>query len=205
MWYLDMEAESEKVKRTAQEVLESGGHFQPMIGVFEGGEYRGAVVIRPANEEDEEEDSKCAFAEACILIPFLHGDEVVVSFDAFITQVDSKTKEEKKFEAINVLIASDEAARARMLPYERDEEGNFTNWVEMEKEDDNINPSGLSGNMIGTLAHFMSFHSHLEYSKLMMKSLSKKGHVIFLPEGEQYIGGEISHLTNDELQETLQQ
>lgn len=185
--HLDMKVESERVRETAEDILKNGGSFQPMIGVFERGDYRGAIVIRPA---DDDEDRKCAFAEACMLIPFLHADEVVVSFDAYIHSIEAKSEEVEKFEAINVMIASDDGADARMMRYDRDEEGNFVDWVDRDSEDDNINPNGLSGNMVATLAHFMTYHAHLEYAKLMMKSLSKRGHIILLPEGKQYIGGD---------------
>lgn len=185
---LDILEQSENVRSTAENVMQNGGHFKPMIGVFREGIYKGAVIMRNFKDDDPE-DRKAAFAEACLLIRLLDGDESVVSFDAYAVKQENNTTE--RLEAINVMIASDKGAEALMMPYERDADGNFTGWTR-EAENDNIDPTGLSGNMIATLAHFMNNYSSLEYPELMMRAMSKRGHMIMLPGGKNFVGGVLS-------------
>jgi hypothetical protein len=185
---LDIVKQSEAVRSTAENVFSDGGFFKPMIGVFKDGVYQGAVIMRNPKDDDAE-DRKCAFAEACMLIRLLEGDEAVVSFDSFVTRLEEGVT--TTLEAINVMIASDKGAEAVMMPYSRDEEGKFSKWLRQEESDD-INPSGLSGNMIATLAHYMNNYSKLEYPELMMRSMSKRGHMVLLPGGKNYVEGVLS-------------
>lgn len=69
---LDILEQSENVRSTAENVMQNGGHFKPMIGVFWEGAYRGAVIMRNVKDDDPE-DRKAAFAEACLLIRLLEG------------------------------------------------------------------------------------------------------------------------------------
>lgn len=186
MQHLNLETEGERVKETAEEVLANGGHYQPMIGIFEEGKFKAAIMIRSPQEGDLE-DQACAFAEACTLIPFVHGDETVVSFDAHMKRKHQITDEVQEFEAINIMLATSSGADAVFLPYDTDEEGRFCNWLNDIEETDDINPRALSINMIATLAHFMTFHAHLQYSEAMMRSLSKRGHIITLPDNKQFL------------------
>jgi len=186
MGHLNLDTESERVKETAEEVLSNGGHFQPMVGIFEEGKFKAAIMIR-THQEDDKEDQACAFAEACALIPFVHGDEVVISFDAHMKRQHTDTKEIQEFDAINIMIATDDGAEALFMAYETNEEGKFVGWLDDIEETEEINASALSYNMVTTLAHYMTFHAHVEYPEAMMKALSKRGHIITLPDNQQFL------------------
>lgn len=178
--------ECETVRSTAEETFRNGGFFSPMIGIFKDREYKGAIILRGVDAEDEE-DKACAFAEACMAIGLLGGNTAIVSYDSFVADPNGEP-----YEAIHVLLATDRGAEAYMMPYKRDEHGKFVDWMP-EKEQDDIDPNwGISDNMIQTLAHFMRSGATMMYPEVMLRSLSKRGHMISLPSGEKYLNGILS-------------
>lgn len=192
MPYLNLKDESVRVKKTAEEVLISGGTFMPMIGIFKEGEYKGAIVLREPTEEDEvlrEYEKSQIFAEGCLLISALHGDEVVVSFSTDVGFIDSDASE---MPAINVMHATDDFAEAIFMPFEVDEEGRFKAWLLEGDAPGEIKPEFLSHNMIATLAHNMVNHYHQSRPETMMRTLAKSGHVITLADDRQFLPTDFS-------------
>lgn len=189
---LKITEECEVVRNTAEDIFTKGGSFNPMIGVFNGTEFKGAVILRPVDEEDAE-DRACAFAEACMTIGLLRGNTAIISYDSFVMSPDGD-----QFEAIHVILATERGAEAYMMPYSRNEDGRFQEWLK-DKEQDDIDPNGgISNNMLQTLAHFMHSGAELSYPEIMLRSLSKKGHMITLPGGKSYAEGILSVEENSE-------
>jgi len=170
---VNVEEEGAALQEAAEEILRAGDTYKPTMRFFHDGKLRGEIVIR---DVEGEADKRAAFTEACILIPYLRADEIILAFDDFISTKQGITAvdDPNRHEAVCMIVASEIGAMCMIMPYTRDEEGNFSDWGQRQ---DDANPTALDDNLIYTLAHFLQYRSPApKYSQVLMNTLKNRGH-----------------------------
>jgi len=173
---VNVDTESEVIKQMAEETFRRNEPFRPQMKLFDNGKLKANIFLRPAEGDS---DKRVAFTEACTLFPYLHTDEVIISFDDWVSTKFgvSAGEDPNSMEALVSMVATRKGAMAIISPYLRDEEGNFLKWKDDIKEED-ASPTMLDSDMISTLSHFMQYHRHVKYTKVMIKTLEDRGHQI---------------------------
>lgn len=173
---LDLEHNSEQIKREAEQVLRSNEIYKPSIAFFDNDDdLLGRIIIRAV---EGPEDKRAAFTEAMLLVPYLRADKIMLSFDDFVSTKDGITAEQdpNREEAIVVIKSEHTHALGIIMPYIRDDHGNFLDWGQ--KRDD-VNPTAIDGDLVGTLSGMMSKeHFDPPYAKVMLRTLAARGHEI---------------------------
>jgi len=172
---LDVEAEGEVIRLAAEDILKAGEVYRPTVRFFEDETLKGELVIRDVNGEA---DKRAAFTEACLLVPYLRADEIILSFDDFVSTQPGVSAEDdpNRQEAVCVIVAAAPGAIAMIMPYTRDESGNFEEWG---MRQDDASPTNLDDNMIYTLAHFMQHKTPTpKYTQVLTHTLKQRGHEV---------------------------
>jgi len=108
---VNVESESDSIREIAEAIFRDGESFPPQMKLFDAGKLKAIIFLRPA---DGDSDRRVAFTEACTLFPYLHVDEVIISFDDWISTkfgVDANNDPDS-MEALVSMVATRKGAMA---------------------------------------------------------------------------------------------
>lgn len=163
---------------TSEALIEAGRKAHPMLLLFKDGERYATIQLR--EYEQTPEDKEAAMVEASMMAAILHIDQAILAFDGWFSEkpeFKSKPAEDPdRHDAISVVDIGPEDATARIYPY-LNQDGNFE-WLE------NLSTTveHFGSPYVASVQHWMkSRHRPYEF-RLMIGTLTRKGHLIALNE-----------------------
>jgi len=180
---VNIDKEVERIRETTTSFLEEGERPKPQFIFFKEEKFLGTLISRDI--QPSATDRRMAITEACMLIPYLGANQLLMVFDMSIHEEAPDQIEE---DAIVILFATRQGASGAVLPYSWCEDGTWGGWYddseltqeEIDAQFEEFNFTVLDPIIAGTIAHFMQFDRKIEYARCFIDTLTTLGHMVTL-------------------------